>query len=91
MQPRALYLLVDRLVADCPGRFGYSVSHTTRGPRPGEVEGVDYYFTNERTMRHDMEQGGFIEHAEVHGNRYGTSAAAVDEVILVSSSCILAL
>ena len=52
--------------------FGFSVSHTTRGPRPGEVEGIHYHFTNRQEMEQGIRDGIFIEHAEVHGNFYGT-------------------
>ena len=52
--------------------FGFSVSHTTRGPRPGEVEGIHYHFTDRQEMEKGIQDGIFIEHAEVHGNLYGT-------------------
>jgi len=83
--------LVDRLVAEHPGCFGYSVSHTTRGPREGEVDGVDYHFTEADKMRLEIEQGSFIEHAEVHGSLYGTSIAAVDKVVDAGQTCLLIL
>jgi guanylate kinase len=46
-------------------RFGFSVSHTTRAPRPGEVDGVHYHFTTRDAMKKEIEEGKFIEHAEV--------------------------
>ena len=52
--------------------FGFSVSHTTRGPRPGEVEGVHYHFTDRQEMEKGIQDGIFIEYAQVHGNFYGT-------------------
>ena len=52
--------------------FGFSVSETTRGPRPGEVHGQHYYFTERTAMEEEIKQGLFLEHAEVHGNLYGT-------------------
>src|ERR1035437_723305 len=53
----------------------YSVSYTTRDPRPGEQDGVSYSFVDDQTF-HDMaERGEFLEWAEVHGNLYGTPAA----------------
>jgi guanylate kinase len=72
--------LIGRLVADFPRHFGFSVSHTTRGPRPGEVDGVSYHFTTREAMEPMVAKGLFLEHAEVHGNMYGTSAAAVLDV-----------
>jgi guanylate kinase len=52
--------------------FVYSVSCTTRLPRPGEIEGEDYYFLSPERFQAHLEAGDFLEHAEVHGNHYGT-------------------
>ncbi len=52
--------------------FVYSVSCTTRPPRPGETHGEDYYFLTEEQFREQVAAGAFLEHAEVHGNLYGT-------------------
>ena len=60
-----------------PGVFKFSVSHTTRGPRPGEEDGKDYNFTSVEDIKSRIENGEFLEHAEVHGNYYGTSFAAL--------------
>lgn len=54
-----------------------SVSHTTRSPRPGETNGVQYHFTDVPTFKQLIEQDQFIEWAEVFGNYYGTSKAAL--------------
>ncbi|MCP4287251.1 MAG: guanylate kinase [Gammaproteobacteria bacterium] len=58
-----------------------SVSHTTRPKRPGEQNGVDYWFTEEAEFRHMIEKGAFIEYALVFGNLYGTSENAVRELL----------
>lgn len=56
------------------GRQAYfSVSHTTRAPRPGERHGVDYYFVSREEFLAMVDRGEFLEYAEVHGNLYGTS------------------
>mmetsp|Transcript_13640 Transcript_13640/g.17774 ORF Transcript_13640/g.17774 Transcript_13640/m.17774 type:complete len:403 (-) Transcript_13640:133-1341(-) len=60
--------------------FGFSVSHTTRDPRPGEQDGVHYHFVNQTTMQTLMEQDFFVEFAQVHGNYYGTSWNALQAV-----------
>ena len=54
-----------------------SVSHTTRSPRPGETDGIQYHFTDVPTFKQLIEQEQFIEWAEVFGNYYGTSKAAL--------------
>ena len=60
------------LLEDFPGRFGFSVSHTTRKPRPGEVHGTHYNFSEKEAMQTEIDGGTFIEHANVHANLYGT-------------------
>ena len=81
--------LVGLLMKSYPGRFGFSVSHTTRAPRPGEEEGREYYFTSRDEMQQGVEDGKFIEYADVHGNMYGTSFAAVQRVREGGKVCIL--
>jgi guanylate kinase len=76
-------------MADFPGRFGFSVSHTTRQPRVGEINGVHYNFTDKERIVADIEAGLFLEHALVHGNHYGTSFAAIRSVIETGKICIL--
>lgn len=69
--------------------LSFSVSHTTRGPRPGEVDGVHYHFTSKEKIMKEIEANEFIEHAEVHGNIYGTSYKAVEKEIKKGKICIL--
>lgn len=57
----------------------FSVSHTTRNPREGEVDGVDYHFVSRDTFGQMIADNMFLEHAEVHDNFYGTSHAAIEE------------
>jgi guanylate kinase len=65
--------LIEMLMKRFPNdQFGFSVSHTTRGPREGEQDGVHYNFTTVEAMKADIEAGKFIEYAEVHGRYYGT-------------------
>jgi guanylate kinase len=61
--------------------LGYSVSHTTRPPRPGEVEGHDFHFVSEATFRQMVDRGEFAEWARVHGNLYGTAARPLEEAL----------
>lgn len=69
--------LLHKLMEAMPGVFKFSVSHTTRGPRPGEEDGKDYNFTSVDDIKERIEKGEFLEYAEVHGNYYGTSFAAL--------------
>lgn len=69
--------------------FGFSVSHTTRKPRPYETDGVHYHFTTREQMMEDIKQNKFIEYAEVHGNLYGTSYESVQTVVNSQRICIL--
>ncbi|PKO50605.1 MAG: guanylate kinase, partial [Betaproteobacteria bacterium HGW-Betaproteobacteria-20] len=55
-----------------------SVSHTTRSPRPSEVDGVDYHFVDDATFLEILGEAQFLESAEVHDARYGTSQSAVE-------------
>ncbi len=68
--------LVRMLLADMPD-VHLSVSHTTRGPRSGEVNGQAYHFVDVPTFQGLIAEGGFVEWAEVHGNYYGTSKQAI--------------
>ncbi|MFC1513044.1 guanylate kinase [Thermodesulfobacteriota bacterium] len=60
------------------GGLSFSISHTTRAPRTGEQDGVDYHFVDRDRFVSMRDEGAFLEWAEVHGNFYGTSRAAVD-------------
>jgi len=66
-----------------------SVSHTTRAPRPGEQDGVNYHFTDAERFHERRRGGGFLEWAEVHGNYYGTSKQGVDDTLAAGSDVIL--
>jgi guanylate kinase len=76
------------MMAKHPDRFSFSVSHTTRSPRPGEAHGVDYYFTNRSHMEREIAEGKFLEHSEVHGNLYGTSLDAIRTATADGKICL---
>ena len=63
--------LVRRLLASVPG-LDFSVSCTTRKPRPGEEDGVDYHFVDDAEFDRREQAGEFLEWARVHDRRYGT-------------------
>ncbi|MBC7787851.1 MAG: guanylate kinase [Methylophilaceae bacterium] len=66
-----------------------SVSHTTRLPRVGEVNGQDYHFVSDAEFLAVLEQAGFLESAQVHGARYGTSQAMVNVALQSGRDVIL--
>ncbi|XP_034038777.1 guanylate kinase [Thalassophryne amazonica] len=81
--------LLQKLMKEYEGVFGFSVSHTTRNPRPGEVDGKDYHFVTREVMQAGIDNSDFIESAVFSGNMYGTSKAAVQDVQSKNLICIL--
>ncbi|XP_074507680.1 guanylate kinase isoform X2 [Sebastes fasciatus] len=81
--------LLKKLMKEYDSVFGFSVSHTTRNPRPGEVNGKDYHYVTREVMQTGIDNGEFIESAVFSGNMYGTSKAAVQEVQSKNLICIL--
>ena len=71
--------IVNRVMLSLPGLV-FSISHTTRQPRPGELDGKDYHFVDNDTFirMRDRQPSGFLEWANVHGNMYGTSVEEVE-------------
>ncbi|MFZ7094127.1 guanylate kinase [Primorskyibacter sp. 2E233] len=61
--------------------LSFSVSATTRAPRPGEVDGTDYHFLSEDQFKRDVNNDGMLEHAHVFGNFYGSPRAPIQEAI----------
>jgi guanylate kinase len=66
-----------------------SISTTTRPPRPGEVHGREYFFTDRNTFVKERDQGAFLEWAEVHGNFYGTSKPWVEARLMEQQNILL--
>ena len=67
----------------------FSVSYTTRAPRPGEVDGKDYRFVSDGEFRAMLEQDGFLEHAQVHDHFYGTPGQPVRDALEAGRSVML--
>ena len=66
-----------------------SVSHTTRPMRPGEEDGINYHFVDEKAFTLMLERAEFLEHAQVFGNYYGTSQAWVEQQLVAGTDVIL--
>ncbi|RLU16331.1 hypothetical protein DMN91_012091 [Ooceraea biroi] len=81
--------LIKRMFDEFPDTFKFSVSHTTRAPRPGEENGTHYHFTDKETIQEQIKKGEFIETATFGGNIYGTSKRAVEEVQCLGKVCVL--
>lgn len=69
--------ILKKLLAEVDN-LAFSVSHTTRAPRPGESNGREYHFVDRATFEGMRDNQAFLEWAEVHGNLYGTSRAAIE-------------
>jgi guanylate kinase len=69
--------------------LAYSVSATTRAPRPGEVQGVDFRFVSEKEFRVMLERGELAEWATVHGNLYGTPARPLEAALAAGRDVLL--
>ncbi len=80
--------LVNALL-EVESRLQVSVSHTTRPPRGQEQHGREYWFTSKDEFQAMVERGDFFEHAEVHGNHYGTSRHAIEERIQHGEDVVL--
>jgi guanylate kinase len=80
--------LAKALVESTP-EVAFSVSHTTRAPRPGEQQGVHYYYVTREEFDRMVANGEFVEHATVFGNSYGTSKKAIEDQVQSGKSVIL--
>ncbi len=80
--------LVNALLAREPG-IVLSISHTTRAPRAGDVDGVQYHFVDRARFEAMIARGEFLEHAEVFGNYYGTSRSAVEPMLATGRDVLL--
>ncbi len=72
-----------------PEQVAYAVSHTTRAPRPGEIDGVNYNFTDTATFEKLIADGLMLEYAKVHANYYGRSHVGIEKVVAAGKLCIV--
>ncbi len=78
-----------RAITDSLENLTHSISYATRKPRPGEIDGRDYYFVSQERFREMIQAGDFAEWAEVHSNLYGTSRRVLDDLISKGLDVIL--
>lgn len=81
--------LIKSLVEAYPRHFSYSVSHTTRPPRPDEEDGVRYWFCSQDQMKLDIDKGRYFEHAYIQGAYYGTTYQAIEDTQANDKVCII--
>jgi guanylate kinase len=80
--------LVQRLVSTLPNLI-FSISFTTRKPRPGEVDGRDYFYIDDTRFETMVREGGFVEWVEVYGHRYGTGRDWLNRVLASGQDVLL--
>ncbi len=78
-----------RIIMETFDNIGYSISHTTRKSRKGEVNGIDYYFVLKEEFETMVKEDKLAEWAEVHGNYYGTSVKFIRECLEVGRDVLL--
>ncbi|MCX7883347.1 MAG: guanylate kinase [Brevinematales bacterium] len=81
--------LYKKLLAEFPERLAFSVSVTTRPPRPGERDGIDYYFYSREQFEQAKNRGEFAEWAEVYGNYYGTLKSELERIMASGKTALL--
>ncbi|KAL5287967.1 GUK1.2 family protein [Megaselia abdita] len=80
---------LQKIFQEYPETFAFCVSHTTRKPRHGERNGVDYYFISPEKMKRKLDNGEFLESVEFGGNFYGTSKTSIEEIQRKGKVCVL--
>jgi guanylate kinase len=80
--------LIRGLMERVPG-LELSISATTRAPRPGEHNGVDYHFLTREEFNHKVKQGEFVEHADYAGRSYGTLRSELDRRVRAGAPVVL--
>ncbi|XP_015920876.1 guanylate kinase isoform X4 [Parasteatoda tepidariorum] len=83
--------LLGMLMAEYKDCIEFSISHTTRSPRPGEKHGQHYYFVDKSEIEDAIARGGFLEYTEFSGNYYGTSKSEINRIQNKGKLCFLDL
>lgn len=77
------------ILCRCLPSLAYSISYTTRPPRPGERDGIDYHFIDEKRFKQMIQKGMLAEWTEVYGNYYGTSAKDLESMLSAGKHILL--
>jgi len=80
---------LSKMAVDFFSDLRFSISYTTRGPRPDETDGRDYRFVDQASFDRMAESGEFVEHARVHGKSYGTARADLDGMLRAGHDVLL--
>ena len=72
--------MINALTEKYPDKFGFSVSYTTRAPRPGEVNGKSYFFVSKEEFQGMIDKDDFVEWFQVHQNMYGTAKSQINSI-----------
>lgn len=83
--------LCDRMLEAFPQEISRAVTCTTRAPRGNEQDGVDYFFLTHEAFEAGVQNGDFLEHAQVHSNRYGVRHAQVESILAAGKNVLLNL
>ncbi len=83
--------LCDRMLEAFPQEISRAVTCTTRAPRGNEQDGVDYFFLTHEAFEAGVQNGDFLEHAQVHSNRYGVRHAQVESILATGKNVLLNL
>eukprot|EP00928_Gymnodinium_smaydae_P040022 TRINITY_DN27218_c0_g1_i1.p1 TRINITY_DN27218_c0_g1~~TRINITY_DN27218_c0_g1_i1.p1 ORF type:complete len:253 (+),score=53.81 TRINITY_DN27218_c0_g1_i1:70-759(+) len=81
--------IIKELEFRFPKKLSFPVTHTTRAPRAGEIDGVHYHFVNTASFLDDIADEKFVEYEDVNGDLYGTSWRAVDDIVKFGRTCVL--
>lgn len=83
--------LCDRMLEAFPKEISRAVTCTTRAPRGNEQDGIDYFFLSHEAFEAGVQNGDFLEHAQVHSNRYGVRHAQVESILAAGKNVLLNL
>ncbi len=76
----AVKTTLSKKIQQSDNSFEISVSHTSRKPRPNEIDGLDYHFVSKEKFKSLLKENAFYEHAEIFGNYYGTSKSSINKI-----------